>query len=143
MIEVREVPLNDDGYDAQGTYWGVGLRLYHWSTSDGFREGHVRASSVAEAMLMAEALLGAEIFYVVWTDTESEQNYVTEIKLSRSELFHLSDLDLLAKCWDIEMSDEDPEWREGNPFTREDNPQFPTIHEIVGGQPVFWLNRRT
>lgn len=44
-ITLRHIPLNNGGYDAQGTYWGHGTRLYWYASADGKMEGTLRASN--------------------------------------------------------------------------------------------------
>lgn len=41
---LQRVPLDRDGYDSSGSYWGVGSRLYWCASDDGAINQHFRAA---------------------------------------------------------------------------------------------------
>jgi hypothetical protein len=69
-LDVVRVPVNRQGYDARGRYWGTGERLWRVSGEDGDREidEHVRAESAREARRVVAARRG-----VVGTARERKQ----------------------------------------------------------------------
>lgn len=44
-LYLRHVPLNNGGYEKDGTYWGVGERLYHFMSDGGDMYDHIRCMS--------------------------------------------------------------------------------------------------
>lgn len=48
-MALRRIPLDRGGYDKGGRYWGTGGKLYVYDSPDGEHDGHVRASSPADA----------------------------------------------------------------------------------------------
>lgn len=54
VFSVREVRINKSGYDSRGQYWGIGKKLYEWTSDTEFRgytasSGHFRADSREDA----------------------------------------------------------------------------------------------
>jgi len=46
---LRRVPLDSQGYDRGGAYWGLGAPIWHLQSQDGGFESFFRASSRASA----------------------------------------------------------------------------------------------
>lgn len=46
---LRRHPVNQQGYDSFGAYWGVGSPLYRYESIDGKHSGFTRATDRAEA----------------------------------------------------------------------------------------------
>lgn len=62
QVAMRRVGLNSGGYDSFGTYWGIGLPLYRWSTEPSpimprEESGYVRGATRGDAVEAARAAL--------------------------------------------------------------------------------------
>lgn len=53
QLEAHPIELDDQGYDDNGCYWGVGTTLYWVTTPDGKHDAYVRADDAVRARLLA------------------------------------------------------------------------------------------
>jgi hypothetical protein len=54
-IYVQRVRLNRQGYERDGTYWGVGAPLFHYELEKEGRSNHLRADSRSHAREILKA----------------------------------------------------------------------------------------
>ncbi len=55
LFALRRVRLNAAGYDDAGCYWGIGARLYYYSSEDGRKTDHIRAADRDHAKRIVRA----------------------------------------------------------------------------------------
>lgn len=67
-FSLKRVRLNQGGYDATGTYWGIGQPLYYFEYAGDDKQyfdcyGHLRADSRGDAQFKVQRLYPTATFY--------------------------------------------------------------------------------
>ncbi len=77
QLEAHRIDLDDQGYDDNGCYWGVGQPLYWVVTPDGKRDVHVRADDATRARQLA----AEEIPLRQWERDQAESERSTPVSV--------------------------------------------------------------